>query len=243
MSGIFKSEIKYFTMKQSSKTHNVEYLKRLAKVIKKEKGIPHHESLDIVAIQHGFSNWRNFLHSKAKTPSKLPIKKVDSSKPQPEVSKNDPYRNLIVAALNKLVEGKYISLSPNTSDLDQDNGHIFLDLFGEPSVILWIDGGFDELIISVWWKYDHSKHPQANLEGNAREKFHIAEPLADKKHYKKFVGIVTHCWLERRNGPYLQGQNRDYVSVTYTRKGELDHLKKLPNQKPLGYKSFGPFHM
>ena len=243
MSGIFKSDIKYFTMKQSSKGHNVEYLKRLAKVIKKEQGIPHHESLNVVATQYGFSNWRNFLHSKAKVPSKLPTKKPDLFKPQSEAIKVDPYRNLIVAALNKLVEGNYISLLPNTSNIDQESGHIFLDLFGEPSVILWIDGGFDELIISVWWKYDHSKHPQANLEGNARENFNMAEPLADKRHYKKFVGIVTRCWLERRNGQYLQGKNRDYVSVTYTRKGELDHLKKLPIQNPLGYKSFGPFHM
>ena len=230
-------------MKQSSKGHNVEYLKRLAKVIKKEQGIPHHESLNVVATQYGFSNWRNFLHSKAKVPSKLPTKKPDLFKPQSEAIKVDPYRNLIVAALNKLVEGNYISLLPNTSNIDQESGHIFLDLFGEPSVILWIDGGFDELIISVWWKYDHSKHPQANLEGNARENFNMAEPLADKRHYKKFVGIVTRCWLERRNGQYLQGKHRDYVSVTYTRKGELDHLKKLPIQNPLGYKSFGPFHM
>lgn len=230
-------------MKQSSTRLNVEYLKRLAKVIKKEQGIPHHESLKIVAIQNGFNNWKNLLNSRAGTPSKLPTKRPDLSKPQTGVTKVDPYRNLIVAALNKLVEGNYISLLPNKSDTDQENGHIFLDLFGEPSVVLWIDGGFDELIISVWWKYDHSKHPQANLEGNARENFHMTEPLADKKHYKNFVGTVTHCWLERRSGQYLQGKNRDYVSVNYTRKGELDHLKKLPIQKPKGYKSSGPFHM
>lgn len=243
MSGIFKSDIKYFTMNQSSKRHNVEYLKRLAKKIKKDQGISHHESLNIVATKYGFSNWRNFLYSMAGTTSDLTINKLDLVKPQSGITKVDPYRNLIVAALNKLVEGNYISLTPNTSDNDQENGHIFLDLFGEPSVVLWIDGGFDELIISVWWKYDHSKHPQANLEGNSREKFQLSRPLASKIHYKKFVGVVTHCWLERRIGQYLQGEDRDHVTVTYTRNGELEYLKKCPVQKPIGYKSNGPFHM
>ena len=63
-------------MKQSSKRHNVEYLKRLAKLIKKEQGVPHHESLNIVATQYGFSNWRNFLHSKTGTPSNCQLESL-----------------------------------------------------------------------------------------------------------------------------------------------------------------------
>jgi hypothetical protein len=242
MSGIFSSDKIYLTMKLISKEHKVEYLKRLAKKIKKEQGIPYHQCLDTVAVNIGFSNWKHFLHNKSENLKNLPSNDNYIIEPVSANEKLNPYRNLIVAATNELIIGKHISLSPDNIDPEQENGHIFLNLFGQPSVILWSNRGFDELLISVWWKYDHSKHPQANLEGNAKENFTTTEPLAKKQHYKKFVGVVVRCWLERRSGKYLQGENQDYISIAYTRRGELANLKEIPTQKPNGYKSSGPFH-
>lgn len=242
MSGIFSSDIIYFTMKQETKKHNVEYLKRLAKTIKKQQNITHHQSLDTVAINIGFSNWKHFLQ-KAKENSNNPLSEENISiKPLSENEKLNPYRNLLVAAVNQLIDGKYISLNPINVNPEQENGHVFLNLFGQPSVILWSNRGFDELLISVWWKYDHSNHPQANLEGNSKENFNLPSPLAKRQHYKKFVGVVASCWLERRTGKYLQGENQEYISNIYTRKGELENLKEIPIQKTKGYKTSGPFH-
>ena len=157
--------------------------------------------------------------------------------------KTDPYRNLLVAAINKLIEEKYISLDLEGINQLEEKGHVVLELFKHNSVILWSNRGFGELLISVWWKYDHSKHPQANLEGNQRENFSLPEPLAKKNHYRKFVGVVTSCWLERKNYKHLQGKNREHITVDYTRKGELEFLKELPTQKPNGYDISGPFYL
>lgn len=243
MSGIVSSGKIYLTMIQITKGHNVAYLKRLAKTIKKRNNITHHQSLDRVAVNIGFNNWKHFLHSEEER-KKIPLAKSNIViKPLSQTKTLDPYRNLLVAAVNELVVNKHIMLDPTIVYPERDNGHVFLSLFGEPSVIIWSDRGYDELYISVWWKYDHNKHPQANLEGNMRESFRCENPLAKKQHYKKFVGIVTSGWLERKSDKYLQGENNRGITKYYTRKGELQNLKGLPVQKPKDYKSSGRFHM
>lgn len=229
-------------MKQQNKTHNVDYLKRLAKKFTKEQNIPHHQSLDIIAVNFGFVNWKHFLrHSNLNSKNKI----LDNNASLPVVlgTSVDPYRNLIVAGLNELVKRQLISLTPNKLNSQKDDGHLFVNLAGFPSVVLWSDRGFDELLISVWWKYDHSKHPQANLTGNAKENFNSETPLADRLLYKNFVGVTASCWLERRAGKYLQGEKRDYISNIYTRAGELKNLKQIPIQVPMDYEMSGPFHM
>jgi hypothetical protein len=42
-------------------THSLEYARRLAKKIKKQKQIPHHEALREVAREMGFSGWLEFV--------------------------------------------------------------------------------------------------------------------------------------------------------------------------------------
>lgn len=155
----------------------------------------------------------------------------------------DPYRNLLVAAINKLIEEKHISLDLEGVNELEENGHVFIELFKHNSVILWSNRGCGELLISVWWKYDHSKHPQANLEGNQKENFSLPEPLAKKSHYRKFVGVVASCWLERKNSKHIQGKNREHITVEYSRKGEIELLKELPKQNPNGYEISGPFYL
>lgn len=41
---------------------NIEYLKRLAKQIKKDMGIPHHLALDQIAREKGFLDWKDLLN-------------------------------------------------------------------------------------------------------------------------------------------------------------------------------------
>lgn len=230
-------------MKQKTNEHNVEYIKRLAKKIKREQNITHHQALEIAAVNLGFSNWKHFLRNARENINNLSSKDNIAVQPLLENKKNDPYRNLLVAAVNKLIEEKHISLILEDVNEEREKGHIFLELFKHNSVIIWRNIGFGELSISVWWKYDHSKHPQANLEGSYRESFRSSEPLANKSHYRKFVGVAASCWLERLTGKYIQGKNRRGIFDIYTRKGELEILKELPIQKPKGYEISGRFHL
>jgi hypothetical protein len=157
--------------------------------------------------------------------------------------RTDPYLNLLVAATNKLIEEKHISLALEGINQREDKGHIFTELFNYNSVIIWRNIGFGELLISVWWKYDNSKHPQVGLEGELKENFTLPNPLAKKIYYRKFVGVVVSCWLERKDSKHIQGKNRKHISVHYSRRGELEVLKELPEQKPNGYEVAGKFYL
>lgn len=226
-------------MKLNSNKHTAQYVKRLAKKIKKEQNIPHHQALDKAAQSIGFSNWKHFLNEAEKVVStSTPINNTQS-KPSGTSKKRDPYRNLLVEAINVLVENNHISLDLDEVDEYNEFGYVFHELFGYNSVISWSNIGLGELRISVWWKYNHGKHPQANLEGRAREKFLSTEPLAKRSHYRKFVGVVASCWLERDTGKYIQGKKRRGIFNTYTRKGELEALRKLKTAIPKGYKDSG----
>lgn len=158
----------------------------------------------------------------------------------------DAYRKLLILGVNELLKRKLISLVPNAKLRSEGNsdesGHVLVDLHGYPSVILWSDIGFQELRISVWWKYNHALHPQANLTGNARETFSTSSPLAKRTHYKNFVGVTVSGWLERKEGKFLQGKGRKAVFDIYTRTSEKDALEKLPIPKPEGYLSEGKFY-
>lgn len=48
-------------MNLPKKGHSAEYIKRQAKKIKKETGVPHHEALEKAAKNAGFSNWKHAL--------------------------------------------------------------------------------------------------------------------------------------------------------------------------------------
>ncbi|MGB6037714.1 MAG: hypothetical protein WBG42_15670 [Cryomorphaceae bacterium] len=225
-------------MKQQSKGHNVAYLRRLAKKIKKEKKLTHHQSLDAIAADSGFRNWKHLL----KTHNDCNSDKVINPNVVPKGQHLNPYRNLLVAAINELVKTRSITLNPQDFVEAEGSKHIFIELFGHQSVIIWRSIGFDELHVSVWWKYDHNKHPQANLEGTSRERFNHSFPLAKNKYFKNFVGVTVSCWLERRNGKYIQGENKKGIFDIYTRRGEFIELKQLPTQKAKGFMTTGPVH-
>lgn len=53
-------------MKSTSYGYNVARVKRRAKHLKTELGIPHCRALDKAAQEHGYQNWSHFLHSRSK---------------------------------------------------------------------------------------------------------------------------------------------------------------------------------
>jgi hypothetical protein len=251
MSDIFFDE-SFSTMNRKINGHTGDFMKRQAKKIAKEQNIPHHQALEKAAINAGFTNWNHFVNASKKTPLPMQNRKTKVLQLNPlgtaglvaPPKKINPYRNLLIAAINVLLKNDLISLKDQGKVLpDEERGYHFVQLLGFPSVILWQDIGFEELRISVWWKYDHSMHPQVNLTANARESFDGSSPLANRVHYKNFVGVVASVWLERRTGKYIQGKNNEAIFDVYTRSGEKAALEKLPLQKPEGFKIEGKFYI
>ncbi len=147
------------------------------------------------------------------------------------------YRKLLVLAINELVKRKLISLDGD----DEKGGHVITDIAGENTVIAWHGIGFQELRVSVWWKYDHSRHPQANMTGPYREEFRTTRPLAKRKYYPNFVGVTVSGWVERKTGKHLQGHGHDRLFDIYTRRGEKKNLEALPDSIPNDFKTEGQF--
>lgn len=154
-------------------------------------------------------------------------------------------RNLVVLGVNKLIEDGLISLAASGNDArnESNNGHAFVTLAGHPSVVSWNEIGFDELRVSVWWKYDHSKHPQAEMTGAYKEQFHTPLPLAKRQHFPKFVGATVSAWIERKTGTHIQGKGRERLFDVYIRRGEKAELEAIPEAKPRGYKAEGVFFL
>lgn len=147
-------------------------------------------------------------------------------------------RKLLVLGVNRLLERGLISLDPKVPVVD---GHIREELAGAPSVIIWRGISGEELEVSVWWNYDHSRHPQAELLGSQRETFHGPTPLAKPQRYKEFVGAFASGWLERRTGAFLQGRDTTGISERYVRKADAARLEGLPAPVPNGFAAEGKF--
>ena len=147
------------------------------------------------------------------------------------------HRKLLVLGLNELLERRLLSLD---SAMPVKDGHLQIEIADEPSVIIWRDIGSDEIELSVWWKYEHAKHPQKDLQGNQCESFHGPTPLSKPQHYPNFVGAFASGWLNRRDQAHLQGYGAKDIFEKYTRRGEEAVLQAIPTPAPMGFKIDGP---
>jgi len=218
---------------------SVAQSKKDARRMSRETGCQYAQALDAVARRNwGHDSWSECIQALS---TSAPIEPV----PSPMPGKMHPLRKLVVLGTNELIKAGKLSLAPPATDIADrnDSGHIFVELAGKPAVVLWTAIGFGEVQISVWWDYDHSKHPQAELKGACRESFQTSAPLAKRQHLKKFVGIVVSAWLERKEGPHLQGKGEDNLFDRYVRRGEIATFKALPDPIPMGYKAEGKFFM
>ncbi len=148
-----------------------------------------------------------------------------------------PHRKLLVLAINELLHRNLITLEPK----EVASGHVNCTLAGRPSVVNWHEINCDELRISAWWDYDHSQHPQANLDGNRREQFQHSLPLAKPQYFPKIIAAAVSGWLERRTGRFLQGQGTEGLFDIYTRRGESKALNALPAPAPFGFAAEGKY--
>jgi hypothetical protein len=208
---------------------NISKIKLEARSARRTTGVTISAYLNAFARNQGFHTWDSLLRAQT-------IKMTASSEVLVAKTNMDPCRKLMVLGLNRLLGNGLVTLDGK----DEPSGHFITELAGETSVIIWHGISGDELSLAVWWKYDHAKHPQANLEGNEREQFHTSQPLAKRHHYPKFVGVIVSGWLERKTGKHLQGHDRDYLT-TYMRRGERDILAVVPNPIPAGFLPEGRF--
>lgn len=232
--------------------HTESFLKRQAKTIKKTQQVSHSKALDLAAIGAGFSNWKHFISSKLQADTRKNTWSVQLSTDALLTNavatdnasmKMNPYRKLLIAGINELLNRRLIALNVKDDDVDSENekGYVLVNLFEQPSVIIWRNIEFEELLISVWWKYNHDLHPQANLTGNAKENFNGSSPLAKRNLYKNFVGVTASGWLERRTSKHLQGKGNNCILDVYTRNGERSEIENLPCPQPNGFRAEGKF--
>lgn len=66
-------------MKSDVNKHNVDYVKRLSKNLKREQNISHHEALNLTVKKLGFNNWKHFLNETEKQTNKSIKNKEHSS--------------------------------------------------------------------------------------------------------------------------------------------------------------------
>lgn len=221
--------------------------------------LTHSEALDIVAKNNGIDlPW-------AKAILQLPIHESTSSTSS-FTSAREAQQHLLGHALNKLIAKGKIDLK---SAEDKENSYLECKLLGHPSVITWQYVGFGEVMISVWWNFDKSRHPQ-HLQGGFAgkllmsqapqgrvtysdslkyvsdskvERYSGDQPLASKSSYKNFVGVVCSTWLERKDGTYLQVDKEVGILNSYIRKADRNSLLSIPKCKPNGFELGGKFRM
>ena len=153
-------------------------------------------------------------------------------------------RKVMIMGLNEAIRQGRISLdAPPTDASTDEDGYLMTEIAGRSAVVNWSSISAGEIRISVWWDYDHSKHPQAEASGNSRERFSLSQPLAKDSHYPKFVGVTVSGWLERKTGKHLQGKGKEHLFDVYIRRGSKELLQKLPDPKPIGYEAEGKFFM
>ncbi|EAA8640592.1 hypothetical protein DZ685_13975 [Salmonella enterica] len=184
------------------------------------------------AKKHSIYAW--FLELMAPYTYQKKIHKVMDMK-----NKREALLNLVVTALNECINRGKINLDVSSSENDQKkNEYLLCEIGGKPTVINWCDVGFDELRFSVWWDYDHSKHPQQK-----DERFQSGRPVAKREKLKDFLGTCVSCWLERKTGKYIMGKDGNRLFEVYVRQSNLEHLLNLPKVEPDGFKDSGKFYL
>lgn len=152
-------------------------------------------------------------------------------------NKREALLNLIVTALNEAIQRGRIDLNGvSPSDREQRHEHFYCEIGGKTTVINWVDIGHDEIRFSVWWDYDHEKHPQKNVE-----RYQTSKPIAKSSKLNSFVGACASCWLERKSGKYIMGNKGDRLFEIYLRQSTQDDLYRLSTEKPSDYKDSGRF--
>jgi hypothetical protein len=131
------------------------------------------------------------------------------------------FRKLLIAGTNELLKNHSIDLD-HTKNEREENGYIKTTIFDRHSIVLWQHIKCNEIQVSIWWDYNHQAHPQADAEGDCREQFRSMQPLCRPKYFPRVIAASCTGYLEREEGKYLQGKDKQGILEPYLRKGEKD---------------------
>jgi len=155
----------------------------------------------------------------------------------------DPYRNLLIHAVNQILERDLIKLDFDKSYKEMEkpsnqvltSGFIETHLFDFKSVINWYGYEPYALRVSVWWKYDKHNHLL-----HEEDSFLGMQPRKGTQSFREIVGVTCSTEFNRYKN-YLIGSKRDEIHTPYTRRGEFTNLKSLPKAIAKGYDAEGPW--
>lgn len=150
-------------------------------------------------------------------------------------------QKLMVIALNEAIKKGAINLSGTSKDEATVDKHDFLamSIDGRPTILNWFDAGYDELRVSVWWDYQPKLIPQPHHDWLRDVEPLTSTPQTPRRHYRHFIGAFGSCYLERRTGKFIIGEeNRQFFDV-YIRESSLSQLLRVPEELPAGYGTTG----
>lgn len=144
---------------------------------------------------------------------------------------------LMVIALNEVVRKGIINLNDVSVDTADKHKRVTMLIAGKPTILNWFDAGYDELRVSVWWDY------QPELMPTWRKK-HLSEPVSatpsvNRKYFRHILGLCGSCYLERRTGKFIIGEEGSQFFSTYVREESVYALEQIRHESPAGYDTHG----
>lgn len=140
-------------------------------------------------------------------------------------TKADNFRKLITAGINAALEHGKFSLQ-NQEDAE---GEMMQDLLGRQSLIRWRSIGHGEISFTVWW----GLKPKCKISSTT---------LPLNKTISDGLDAACSCWIERKDGAWIQGKGAEGVYDEYMSRDAMRVLSEMPPVEPKGFKTSGSFY-
>lgn len=158
-----------------------------------------------------------------------------------KIEKQKYILKVMVSALNEIISKGCIDLDgkSQTEDTDKQTGYIETVIFDKPTIINWKDAGYDELRISVWWDYTPELIPERKKYALSLCNQLTPKPQANARYYRYILGACGSCYLERRTGKFIIGDENNQFFDMYVREDSERLLKNAELAEPKGYQTHG----
>lgn len=123
-----------------------------------------------------------------------------------------------------------VSKDYNLLDI-KDDGILQCNLFGKNSIVLWQCMSFDEIRFSVWWGYKCDDMPT-----------NMASMPSTKAELNKYLEVCCSGFLERKDGLWLQGKDKQGLCDCYCAKSAMGDLYRIPEYNSSSIKKSGRFY-
>lgn len=151
-------------------------------------------------------------------------------------SKIEALTHMLGHGLNHLIKESLIDIN-STSDVS--GGYSDFNINGIPARVSFYDAGHGEFSINVHFDFNEEKFMKSRRTNFTFSYLPITS--SDPKN-NRYTGAVACCWVERKDGKWLQ-LNKDHKPFgRYIRKSSEADLMKMKKCKPNGFKLNGKFY-